>query len=69
MVVAGDQLHTTQPTLLEALQEGAPVDFMLTERHGNAQNFPFAGWIDTHRSQDGQVTDVAIFPDLFIVGI
>jgi hypothetical protein len=46
-------LHAAQPALLQALQEAPPVDFMLAQGHGNAQDFAFACRSDTHCHQDG----------------
>jgi len=69
MVIAGDQLHPTEASLPQALQKGTPVNFMLAQRHGNAQDLTFACRIDAHRHQNGQIADLSIFPDLLIIGI
>ena len=69
MVVTGNQLHTAQSALFQAFQEGSPMGFMLAQRHRNAQDLPFTLRIDAHRTQNRQIANVTIFPDLLVVGI
>src|SRR5271157_5533326 len=64
-----DQLDPAQPAFLQALQEASPVDFMLAERHRNAQDLPFSLRIDTYRHQNRQVTHLSIFANLLVISI
>ena len=42
MRIAGDQAHTAQPALDQALEKLAPVQFLLTQRDRQAQDLPFS---------------------------
>jgi len=46
VIIANDQLHSTQPSCSQPLQKRAPVNFVLTQRDRNAQNIPFSSQID-----------------------
>ena len=69
MIVTDDQPYPTQSACFQLLQERAPVDLVLAQRDGNAQNIQFPSTIDTHSNQNGQMAYLSIFSDLLIIGI
>jgi hypothetical protein len=48
MIVADDELDAVQAALIEALEEGAPVDLGFAEGDADAQEGAFAVGIDAH---------------------
>ncbi|MGB3702798.1 MAG: hypothetical protein WA997_16150, partial [Anaerolineales bacterium] len=69
MGIADDELHTSQASLHQALQEGTPVDFLLAERYGKSQFLSFSIEGNPAGNQHGGIPDLLIKPALFVQGI
>ena len=69
MGIADDELHTSQASLHQALQEGTPVDFLLAERYGKSQFLSFSIEGNPAGNQHGCIPDLLIKPALFVQGI
>ncbi len=69
MVIADNQLHTLQTTLLKLLQKLSPVDLRLAESAADPNHLPLAPAVDSGRFQDGHILNAALATDLLVVGI
>ena len=69
VVVADDELWGMQAALLQARQEGAPMDFGFAEGDADAQNGTFAVSPNAQGNEHGAIEDLAALADFFITGI
>ena len=69
MVVADDQVHAVQAALLQAGEEGAPVDFGFAEGRADTQDGAFAVGPDAQGDEHGAIEDPTALADLFIAGV
>ena len=69
VIVADDERDPAQATLDEALEEGTPMDFGLTEGDADAQDDPLACGGDAQGDEDGAVAELAVMADFFVPGI
>lgn len=69
VVVAGDQLNSMQAALLEAGEEGAPMDFGFAQGGADAQDGAFALGADAQGDEDGAVEHTSALADFFVTGI
>ena len=69
VLIADEELRGVQAALLQAGQEGPPVDFGFAQRDANAQNGPFAVGADAQGNEDSAINDLAAMADFFVAGI
>lgn len=69
VIVAGDQLNAPQATDHQALQKGAPVNFLLAHRHGDTQDLPPPAGVDAAGDQHRHISNLAIQTYLLVSGI
>ena len=68
MVVADEELEALQAACLQALEEGAPVDFSLTEGDAEAEDLAFSIEADADGDEDGAVENATRLADFFVAG-
>jgi hypothetical protein len=69
MVVAGDEVHATQPAGHEAVEEAAPMDLRLGEGDRDPEHVALAVLVDADRRQDGGISDHAVEANLFVARV
>lgn len=69
VVITDEQERGMQTALLEAGQEGAPMDFGFAQGHADAEDGTFAIGPDAHGNEHGTIEDLAALADFFIAGI
>jgi len=65
----GELVGAGQPTLHQTLEKRPPVDLMLAERDGDAQDHSFALFVESHSLQHRCIAYLAIAPDLLVMSI
>jgi hypothetical protein len=69
VIVADDERDAAEAALDEALEEGAPVRFGLTEGDADAEDGTFAFGRDAQGEEDGTVAELAVVADFFVAGV
>lgn len=69
MGIGDDEFDPPQAALYQTLQKSAPMNFLLPQRDGNAQNLALAVLLDAHGHQHGGIANLSVLPDFLILGV
>src|ERR1019366_2608310 len=69
VVIADDERHAAQAALDQALEEGAPMHFGLTEGDAHAEDDALAGGRDAQGNENSAVAELAVVADFFVTGV